>query len=222
MSNVLVIAPHPDDEVLGVGGTILRHLDIGDAVHVVICTRGEESRFGNEQVARVQKEAREVHAFLGLTGSHFLDLPAAMLDTVPGADLNVAVGGVFDAVKPDTVYVPHVGDVHRDHQLVFQAAMVCSRPVGDGYPSRILAYETVSETDWYAAPMTPAFVPNVFVDISAYLERKLEAFSMYASQVRTAPDQRSTEAIRALSVTRGHSMNMKHAEAFMLVREVTR
>ena len=222
MSNVLIIAPHPDDEVLGVGGTILRHLDTGDAVHVVICTRGEESRFGNEQVARVQKEARAVHDFLALTGSHFLDLPAVMLDTVPGADLNVALGSVFDAVRPDTVYVPHVGDVHRDHQLVFQAAMVCRRPVGDAYPSRILAYETVSETDWYAAPMTPAFVPNVFVDISTYIDRKLDAFSMYASQVRKAPNQRSTEAIRALSVTRGHSMNMKHAEAFMLVREVTR
>ena len=90
MNTVLVIAPHPDDEVLGVGGTILRHLDTGDAVHVVICTRGEESRFGTEQVARVQKEAREVHAFLDLTGSHFLDLPAAMLDTVPGADLEAA------------------------------------------------------------------------------------------------------------------------------------
>ncbi|MCH8149262.1 MAG: PIG-L family deacetylase, partial [Planctomycetes bacterium] len=119
MSHVLVIAPHPDDEVLGVGGTILRHLDSRDDVHVVICTRGEESRFGNEQVARVQKEACDVHAFLGLTGSHFLDLPAAMLDTVPGADLNIALGSVFDAVRPDTVYVPHVGDVHRDHQLVF-------------------------------------------------------------------------------------------------------
>ncbi len=221
MNHVLVIAPHPDDEVLGVGGTILRHLDFGDAVHVVICTRGEASRFGNEQVARVQKEARDVHAFLGLTGSHFLDLPAAMLDTVPGADLNAALGNVFDAVRPDTVYVPYVGDVHRDHQLVFQAAMVCCRPVGDAYPSRILAYQTVSETDWYAAPMTPAFVPNVFVDITAYIERKLEAFSRYASQVRKAPDQRSTEAILALSVTRGHSMNMPHAEAFMLVREVT-
>ena len=169
MSNVLVIAPHPDDEVLGVGGTILRHLDIRDDVHVVICTRGEESRFGTEQVARVQKEAREVHAFLDLTGSHFLDLPAAMLDTVPGADLNIALGSVFDEVKPETVYVPHVGDVHRDHQLVFQAAMVCSRPVGDGYPSRILAYETVSETDWYAAPMTPAFDPRVEKSIVRFL-----------------------------------------------------
>ncbi|MFQ5463756.1 MAG: PIG-L deacetylase family protein [Phycisphaerae bacterium] len=222
MSHVLVIAPHPDDEVLGVGGTMLRHIEFGDAVHVVICTRGEVARFGQEQVVRVQKEAREVHAFLGLAGSHFLDLPAARLDTVPGADLNAALSGVFDAVRPDVVYLPHVGDVHRDHQLVFQATMVCSRPVGDSYPKRLLAYETVSETDWYAAPMTPAFVPNVFVDITAHLGRKLEAMSMYASQLRPAPDQRSTEALQALSITRGHAMNLPHAEAFMLVRDVCR
>ena len=171
MSRILVIAPHPDDEVLGVGGTTLRHLDQGDEVHVVICTRGEESRFGADQVATVQKEARDVHAYLGLTGSHFLDLPAAMLDTVPGVYINQAVRSVLGKVKPDTIYVPHVGDVHRDHQLIFQAVMVCCRPVGTGHPTRILAYETVSETDWYAAPMTTAFVPNVFIDISAHLER---------------------------------------------------
>lgn len=221
MSRILVIAPHPDDELLGVGGTMLRHLDKSDEVHVVICTRGEESRFGADQVATVQKEARDVHAFLDVTGSHFLELPAAMLDTVPGVEINEAMQRVLDEVKPDTVYAPHVGDVHRDHQLIFQAVMVCCRPVGAEYPTRILAYETVSETDWYAAPMTAAFVPNVFIDITAFLERKLEAFTMYASQVRQAPHQRSIESLRALSVTRGHAMNMHHAEAFMLIRELT-
>ena len=220
MSIVLVVAPHPDDEVLGVGGTMLRHLAAGDAVHVVICTRGEVAHFGQEQVERVQAEARAVHAFLGLTGSHFLDMPAARLDTVASAELNAALQTVFDDIQPDTVYAPHVGDIHLDHQLVFQAVMVCSRPVGPDHPARVLAYETVSETDWYAAPTTAVFAPNVYVDISPYLERKLEAFSMYASQVRPAPDQRSMEGLRALSITRGHTMGFQHAEAFMLVREL--
>ena len=220
MNRVLVVAPHPDDEVLGVGGTILRHLAEGDEVHVMICTRGEESRFGLEQVERVQAEARAVHEFLSLTGSHFLDLPAARLDTLPGSDLNEAIRNVLSEVKPDVLYVPHVGDVHRDHQLIFQAAMVGSRPPGDHYPRRILAYETVSETDWYAAPMTPPFVPNVYIDISSFLDRKLEAFLKYASQVRPAPDQRSVESLRALATTRGHTMGFQYAEAFMLVREL--
>ena len=128
MSCVLVIAPHPDDEVLGVGGAILKHRADGDAVHVVVCTRGEAARFGAAQVETVQCEARAVHAFLGVTGSHFLDFPAARLDTVPGADLNAALAEVFAAVAPDTIYLPHAGDVHRDHQLIFQAGLVCARP----------------------------------------------------------------------------------------------
>jgi LmbE family N-acetylglucosaminyl deacetylase len=217
----LVIAPHPDDEVLGVGGTLLRHLAHGDEVHITICTKGEEQRFGKGQVERVQAEARAVHKFLGVSGSHFLDLPAAMLDTVPSADVNEVLKQVVDAVRPDTVYLPHPGDVHQDHRVIFQASMVCCRPLGDRYPTRILSYETVSETDWHAAPITPAFVPNVFVDISPYIERKLEACAMYASQIRPAPDQRSLEAIRALSVARGTAMNMPCAEAFMLIREIT-
>ncbi|MFQ5592447.1 MAG: PIG-L deacetylase family protein [Phycisphaerae bacterium] len=220
MRTVLVIAPHPDDEVFGVGGTILRHVARGDALHVVICTRGEESRFGREQVDRVQSEARAVHAFLGLAGSHFLDLPAARLDALPASDLNEHLADVFAAVKPDTLYIPHVGDIHRDHQLVFQAAMVCSRPGDLHRPTRILAYETVSETDWYAAPLTPPFVPNVYVNISDHIDKKLEACGMYASQVKEAPHQRSIAALRALSITRGHAVGFDHAEAFVLVREI--
>ncbi len=224
MSTVLVIAPHPDDEVLGVGGTILRHVSTGDSVHVVICTRGQEERFPKAQVERVQAEAKSVHALLGLASSHALDLPAAMLDTIPAADVNAALGRVFAAVSPDTVYVPHVGDVHRDHQIIFNAAMVCSRPTGSSAPapSRILAYETVSETDWNAAPITPSFVPNVYVDITRYIDRKLEACALYASQIRPAPDQRSIETLRAHSIVRGSVIGCHHAEAFMLIREVER
>jgi LmbE family N-acetylglucosaminyl deacetylase len=217
---VLIVAPHPDDELLGVGGTLLRHLAEGDHVHVVICTRGEPPRFSVEQVRAVQAEARAAHAFVGVTGSHFLDLPAAGLDRRPGAEVNEALGAVFQKVAPSVVYVPHAGDVHRDHQLVFQAAMVCCRPSDRPGPARIRAYETVSETDWYAPPLTPAFVPNVYVEITRFVEKKLAACALYASQIRQPPHQRSLEGLRALSVTRGHAVGVPHAEAFMLIREV--
>ena len=220
MTSVLVVAPHPDDEVFGPGGTLLRHLAEGDAVHVVICTRGEEERFGRDQVERVQAEARQVHAFLGVSGAHYLELPAARLDSVPGAEINAALETVFQAVKPNTVYIPHAGDLHRDHQLIFQAAMVCSRPRGREHPHRVLAYETVSETEWYAPSITPAFVPNVFVDITPYIDKKLQACGMYNSQIRPAPHQRSIEALRALSISRGHAVGVRHAEGFVLVREL--
>ena len=222
MNTILVVAPHPDDEVLGVGGTILRHLAGGDAVHVVICTRGCLPRFPPEQVETVQAEARKVHAFLSLTGSHFLDFPAAGLDTLPVADVAEALGRVFQAARPDTVYLPHIGDLHRDHHVVFEAGLVCSRPTDDRRPTRILAYETVSETDWSASPLTPAFAPNIYVNITDHIDKKLTACSMYASQVRPAPDHRSIESLRALSVMRGHTVGLPHAEAFMLIREVRR
>lgn len=222
MSTVLVVAPHPDDEVLGCGGAILWHLSRGDAVHVVICTRGEPERFGAEQVARVQAEARECHTRLSVTQAHALDFPAARLDTVPGAELNAALLGVYREARADVIYLPHPGDVHRDHQLVFQAGMVAARPNGDATIEEVLAYETVSETDWYAAPLTPAFVPNVFLDITSLIERKLEACRAYASQIRPAPHQRSLESIRALSATRGHCVGVPYAEAFMMIRRVQR
>jgi len=222
MSTVLVIAPHPDDEVLGVGGTLLRHLQHGDAVHTLICTRGQTPRFSNAQVETVQAEARRVHQFLELTGSHFLDFPAAELDRVPGADLAGAILEVLQRVRPDTVFLPHVGDIHLDHQIIFRAAMVAARPQGAVFPRRVFCYETVSETDWYAAPSTPAFVPNVFVDITRFLEKKLAACAMYVSQMKPPPHQRSIEALKALSIARGHAMNLPHAEAFMLVREILR
>lgn len=222
MGNVLVIAPHPDDEVLGVGGSVLRHAADGDAVHVVLCTRGRVEDFGVEQVERVRAEARAVHQFLGLAGSHFLDLPAARLDTVPRVDIHAALHRVFEQVKPDTVYVPHPGDVHHDHRVMFEAAMVCCRPTHAKSPDRILAYETVSETDWNAPGVTPPFVPNCFVDISKFMDRKLEACAMYASQLRPAPNQRSLEALRALAITRGHSMGMPYAEAFVFLRRLVR
>lgn len=220
MPSVLVVAPHPDDEVLGVGGTILRHVAEGDAVHVLICTRGRDADFGREQVERVQAEARRVHAFLGVNGSTFLDLPAARLDTLPGAELHAALQPVFNAVQPAVVYLPHVGDVHRDHQLVFQAVMICCRPNGPGAPARVLAYETLSETDWFAPPLTSAFIPNVFVDISPHLERKLKACALYESQMRPAPNQRSLEGVRSLSATRGHVVSVAYAEAFCLIRQI--
>lgn len=217
---VLVIAPHPDDEALGVGGTMARHVAQGDSVYVVVCTRGEDRRFGKEVVEQVWQELRAAHEILGVTKSYALDLPAAVLDTVAGVDVNEALSKVFAEVGPDVVYVPHAGDVHRDHQIIFNAAMVCCRPATTDYPRRVLAYETVSETDWYAAPITPAFIPNVFVDISGHIDTKLEACRKYASQIRPAPHQRSLEALRALSVVRGAVVGVAHAEAFMLIREV--
>ena len=217
----LVLAPHPDDEVLGCGGTIARIASGGGSAEVAIVTRGQAPRFDADQADAVRAEAGRAHRALGVSRTHFLDLPAAELDRLPHADLNHAIGKILADVRPDTLFVPFVGDLHLDHRLVFDAAMVAARPRGDGYPVRILAYETVSETNWSAPTLSPAFQPNIFIDIADQLEVKLAAFSCFASQLRPFPDERSLETLRALALVRGSTITRVAAEAFMLIREVS-
>ena len=219
---VLVLAPHPDDEILGCGGTIARMVDEGLDVDVAIVTSGQPPAFCAQSVARVQAEAQRAHEFLGIRATHLLDFPAAGLDRIAASELNAAIGKLICDLRPDTMFVPFLGDVHQDHQLTFLAAMVGARPRDDHAPSRILAYETLSETNWYAAPMTPAFVPNVFIDIGAALERKLTAFGMFESQVKAFPDERSLATIEALARLRGSTVFLRAAEAFVTVRTIER
>lgn len=219
--HALVLAPHPDDEVLGCGGTIARIASGGGSAEVAIVTRGQAPRFDADQADAVRAEAERAHQALGVSRTHFLDLPAAELDRLPHADLNHAIGKILADVRPDTLFVPFVGDLHLDHRLVFDAAMVAARPRGDGYPVRILAYETVSETNWSAPTLSPAFQPNIFIDIADQLEAKLAAFSCFASQLRPFPDERSLGTLRALALVRGSTITRVAAEAFMLIREVS-
>lgn len=216
----LVIAPHPDDEVLGCGGTIARLVAAGRHVEVAVATRGEPPRFQQAQVDQVQAEATQAHSLLGVANTHFLNFPAAALDQVPRAELNRGIASVVAACRPDTLFIPFVADLHFDHGLIFEAAMVAARPLGADYPVRILAYETVSETNWAAPYLSPPFHPNVFVDISDHLERKIEAFGCFASQVRAFPNERSFETLRALAQVRGSCVSRMAAEAFILIREV--
>lgn len=216
----LVIAPHPDDEVLGAGGTMAKLAAQGAEVHVAIVTRGEPPRFSAEFVENVRQECAAAHRRLGVARTHFLDLPAAELDRVPHAELNQKIGALVSEVAPDTLFVPFVGDIHLDHQMVFTSALVASRPRHAGVPVRILAYETLSETNWWAPGITPPFVPNIFIDIADTLDAKLDAFAEFRSQVKAAPDERSPEIIRALALVRGAAVYRSAAEAFMLVRQV--
>ncbi|WP_171173130.1 PIG-L deacetylase family protein [Ruegeria sp. HKCCD8929] len=217
---VLVVAPHPDDEVLGAGGTIARLAGEGREVHVAIVTRGQQPRFSQDQIATVQAEAAAAHGHLGVTHTHWLDFPAAELAEQPHGALNAGLGTLIRDLAPGLVLAPHPGDIHLDHQLSFLSTLVASRPHQAEYPTTIAAYETLSETNWNAPYLTPPFLPNVFVDISGTLERKLEAFRLFASQVKPAPHERSVESLRALATLRGATVHRPAAEGFVLVRTV--
>jgi LmbE family N-acetylglucosaminyl deacetylase len=218
---VLVIAPHPDDEILGAGGTISKLSKSGREVHVCVVTTGRLPLFSAQQTEKVQAESLTAHKSLNVTKTHFLDLPAAELTEVSTIELNATIGKLVSEISPDVLIIPHVGDIHIDHQLVHLSSMVAARPHQEDFPKLILAYETLSETNWNTPSVTPAFVPNVFIDISDELEDKLAAFGMFESQARSAPHERSIPTLRALATLRGATVHRAAAEAFMLIRQVS-
>lgn len=217
---VLVIAPHPDDEILGVGGTIAKHTDHGDEVTICIVTKGCAPLFSLESVEKVRGECREADKFLGVKETVFLDFPAAMLEKIPRHELNDAFVRLVQDLRPETVYIPHRGDMQLDHKMVVDALMVALRPKYKHKVNRILAYETMSETGWDIPNSANEFIPTAYNDISRFLERKLEALKFFRSQLSEYPDARSIEAVKALALYRGAMINMRAAEAFHVIREI--
>jgi N-acetylglucosamine malate deacetylase 1 len=222
MTKLLVIAPHPDDEVLGCGGTIIKHSSNGDEVYLCIVTRPYTPDWPEDEINLRRDEVVRVNKILGIKKTFRLDLPTVKLDTLPQKELNRAISQVLDMVQPEVVYIPHRGDVNKDHQLVFDAAMVATRPRPGSTINKVICYETLSETEWGAPSRENTFIPNVFVDISKTLATKLKALSEYKTELKRFPHPRSLEAVTALSKTRGSSIGAKAAEAFMLIREIER
>ena len=173
--SALVFAPHNDDELLGAGGTLIKLSKSGCEVTVCEVTSGLTSQ-------RIQKEARNAHHLMGVKDSIFLNLPSCQLEEISKLKLNEEMSTVIKKVKPEIVFIPHYGDMHLDHRWVAEGAMVAIRPIAAPYIKRILAYETLSETEWNTPSVKNVFIPNVWVDISEHLNGKLEAMRCYQSQ----------------------------------------
>ncbi len=221
MSSILVIAPHPDDEVLGCGGTIARFAGGGHEVTVAIVTRGTPL-FPAAQVRQVRAEARRASRSLGVRSLRFLNLPVTTLHLIPEHKLNTAFCRLVNETRPDIAFLPFAGDRHEDHRQIFDAAMVAMRPDGRRpLVKRICCYETVSETHWTAPGIEPPFEPNWYVDVSATLAAKLAAMKLYKSQLAESIPARSLQAIESLARFRGSVVGLEAAEAFWLVREVS-
>lgn len=223
MSDVLVIAPHADDEVLGCGGALLRHRAHGEQLHWLIVTdRKTTEGYSEAQVLRREEEIRRVRSAFGFSSVVRLGLTPAHLDALPLLDIVSGIGRAVKELAPSIVYLPFRGDIHSDHRVVFDAGVACTKWFR--YPSvrRVLCYETISETDMGANPESLKFTPNYFVDIGVHLERKLEICSIYDSEMASFPFPRSPDAIRALAQVRGAACGAMAAEAFMLIRENVR
>jgi len=219
MSRILFIAPHPDDETLGCGGTILKHKDNGDEIFWLIVTNISESQgYGSGQVSDRQKEIAAVANVYGFNEVFKLDFPTTTLDTVSMTDLIGGISEVISKTKADIIYLPNQSDVHTDHQIVFKAAESCSKSFRCPFIKRILMYETLSETEFSLGPKD-TFSPNVFVDISDHLQTKLKAMRIYKTEVMDSPLPRSIEVIESLAGLRGSRIGKEYAESFMLLYE---
>ena len=225
MHSVLVVAAHPDDEILGCGGVLAAHAARGDTVHVLIVAEGATSRGAHREpegrkreLTRLKAAASRAASVIGAEEPRMLGLPDNRLDSMPLLDVIKPIEAVVEAVLPEIVYTHHAGDLNIDHRIVHQAVMTACRPVPGASVRAIYAFETVSSTEWQTAG--ERFLPQRWVDIEPFLGRKLRALEAYKVEMRSFPHARSIEAVDALARVRGASAGLKAAECFMVVREV--
>jgi len=215
---VMVVAPHPDDEVLGVGGTIAKFSAQGAEVFVLVVSGHLPPLYSREAYDQTVSEARSVFELLCVSQSEFLEIPATMIDDQPLHEVNGKISKIVNEFSPHVVFCPYP-DRHIDHRLVFDSVMIATRPVGVGRDIEIVAtYETLSETHWNAPHIEPNFTPNWVVDITKQIDNKLDAMQCYKSQISDFPGPRSIEAIEALAKFRGTQAGFAYGEGFHIVR----
>ena len=222
----LVIAAHPDDEVLGCGGTIARLAGEGHEIHILILGEGITSRHDSrdreaaDDLLALHACCREAGQTLGARDVVIGDLPDNRFDSVPLLRIVKQIEAAVERIRPETVYTQHGGDLNIDHKLVHRATLTATRPTA-GFPVKsVYAYEVASATEWSFQEFSPVFRPNVFVDISRTLDLKIRAMELYASELRPFPHPRSPEALRAAAVRWGSVAGLPAAEAFELIRSV--
>ena len=223
---ILVAAAHPDDEVLGCGGTLARHAGHGDDVHVLFFADGTSSRLGggatDQPIRARSSEAIEAAKIMGINPPQFLGLPDQRLDSKNLLDLTRALESVVSKLSPMVVYTHHGSDLNLDHRLAYQAVLTACRPVPGSTVREIYAFETLSSTEWSDPGIGPGFSPTRFVDVTDQLDRKLNALAAYKSEMREFPHPRSLEGARALARIRGACVGVEAAEAFAVIRQIER
>lgn len=213
---VLIFAPHPDDEILGCGGVIAKYIENDDEVYVCVCTHSLDEKY----IILNEEYATNVHKSIGVAKTIFLDFPTVELPHVNARQLTESFNNLVQEIRPDEVYIPFYGDMHTDHYMVANNVMVALRPIVAPFVKNIYAYETLSETGWNFPTPDKAFIPNVYSDISAYIDKKVDAMKMYNTKIMKNPHPRSEEGIRALAKYRGGTIGVEFAEAFMCIRSI--
>jgi len=221
MNKVLVLAVHPDDETLGCGGTLLKHKDNGDEINWLIATDIKESEGYDKQTVKTREdEIIKVERLFDFDSVNRLGLPTTKVDKYSMSELISKISSVVKKVKPNIIYLPFKSDVHSDHKYIFDAAYSCTKSFRYTFINKIYMMETLSETEFSVSTKEESFTPNVFVDISNYIGRKIEIMKIYESEIGGHPFPRSERNIRALATYRGATSGCDYAESFMLLKEI--
>jgi LmbE family N-acetylglucosaminyl deacetylase len=227
-NDVLIIAAHPDDEVLGCGGSMVKHIENGDEVHVIILAEGMTSRDINRNregrssdLTTLAETAKTANDIIGVTSLYLHDFPDNRMDSLDLLDVVKVIEGFIETYQPSIVYTHHRGDVNIDHTVIHDAVIAATRPQPDHCVKTVLFFETASSTEWRPAQSLSAFSPNWFVDISGRaLAKKLEALDAYTTEMRAFPHARSVKALDYLAKWRGSTIDCDAAEGFMLGRQI--
>ncbi|WP_026523431.1 PIG-L deacetylase family protein [Butyrivibrio sp. MB2005] len=215
--NVLVISPHPDDETLGAGGTLLKFKDSGHRLFWIIVTNMKtEYGYSAERVNERNKEIEEVDRAYGFEKMWNLEMEPAGVDKYEKGELVAGFKKILDEVQPEILIIPYRFDVHSDHRIIFEAVYSCTKAFRAPYLKTVMSMEILSETD--QAQVENVFSPNVFVDISEYIDKKIDVMRIYKSEIDEAPFPRNENAIRGMAAFRGATAYQKYSEAFYLIK----
>ena len=220
---VLVVAAHPDDEVLGCGGTIIKHKQANDKVKIIFLADGISSRKVNTNFKEI--ELRRKHAIssskiMGIDDIRFLDFPDNSLDSVQLLKIIKKVEEIVRQYKPTIIYTHHGGDLNIDHRIVHQAVMTACRPITESVCKKILCFEVLSSTEWSNQSIGYNFIPNTFIDISSQLKTKIKALKAYKKEIKKFPHPRSVKSVNSLAYLRGSEVGLEACEAFVNIREI--
>lgn len=217
----LVVAVHPDDETLGCGGLLLKHRVAGHEIFWMIITNVSEAYgWDKDRVDSRQKEIEKVSKLYSFNDVFKLDFPTTKLGEIPFGDIASAISNVFNTIKPSIVYLPNRGDVHTDHRIAFDAAYSCTKSFRYPFVKKILMMETLSETEFAPSLLNYSFIPNVFFDISSFIDKKIEIFNTYESEIMKPNQPRNERIIRSLAAYRGSRIGAEYAEAFQLLLSI--
>ena len=219
MKNIIVISAHPDDEILGAGGTLLKHKSKGDNLAWVIVTSMTEGQgFSKDKIAEREKEIKKVSQMVGFSNVYRLNYPVVTLNSVSMNNMVPEISSIFLEFRPEIIYVMNRSDAHSDHRYTFNSVLSCTKSFRYPFIKKVLMYECISETEFAPQLHEKVFIPNYFVDISNFFKQKIKIMQVYESEMGEHPFPRSERNIEALATFRGASVGVEYAESFQIIK----